>query len=188
MRLTVHLTYRRSELQQHEPEVSPWFPDVCVAFQTPTVFIRSCHGCQALTYRMIGISRRQCMIVYACTVVSPRTVVIQTVVVTWYCDLTRQSMLSYPLPYLADGCEDFLPHASAPAGGSAVPNTVAGDFDSAAGLSGNGTGTPNSSAGPGTWSPQWGWYVTMTPPQVSHRFVFGPRLNHVDMVLVLQIS
>ncbi|CAM9470338.1 unnamed protein product, partial [Hapterophycus canaliculatus] len=30
---------------------------------------------------------------------------------------------------------------------------------------GNAAGTPNSAAGAGTWSPQWGWYVTMTPPQ-----------------------
>lgn len=66
-----------------------------------------------------------------------------------------------------------MPHAGAPAGGSAVLDTaVVGDSDSGAGvapvgLSGNGTGTPNSPAGPGTWSPQWGWYVNMTPPQVS---------------------
>ncbi|CAM9128197.1 unnamed protein product [Scytosiphon promiscuus] len=34
------------------------------------------------------------------------------------------------------------------------------------GVSGpNGAGTPSSGAGAGTWSPQWGWYVTMTPPQ-----------------------
>lgn len=64
-----------------------------------------------------------------------------------------------------------MPHASAPVGGSAVLDTaVVGDSDSGtvpAGLDGNGTGTPNSAAGPGTWSPQWGWYVNMTPPQVS---------------------
>ncbi|CAM9762109.1 unnamed protein product [Ectocarpus sp. 4 AP-2014] len=41
---------------------------------------------------------------------------------------------------------------------------AAGDTGVAAG-SGGGTGTPTAGTSPGTWSPQWGWYVTMTPPQ-----------------------
>ncbi|CBJ48929.1 hypothetical protein Esi_0057_0130 [Ectocarpus siliculosus] len=44
-------------------------------------------------------------------------------------------------------------------GGAAAGDTgVAAD-------SGGGTGTPTAGTSPGTWSPQWGWYVTMTPPQ-----------------------
>lgn len=33
--------------------------------------------------------------------------------------------------------------------------------------SSSGSGTPQHGGAPGTWSPQWGWYVSMTPPQVS---------------------
>lgn len=47
---------------------------------------------------------------------------------------------------------------------------AAGDTGVAVG-SGGGTGTLTAGTSPGTWSPQWGWYVTMTPPQVM--FVVG---------------
>lgn len=67
-----------------------------------------------------------------------------------------------------------FPHTGAPTGGVAVVDAVTG---AGLELSGNGSGTPNTTpnmannmgtaVSPGTWSPQWGWYVTMTPPQVS---------------------
>ncbi|CAM9623492.1 unnamed protein product [Ectocarpus fasciculatus] len=88
---------------------------------------------------------------------------------------------------------DSSVHASAATGGSgggAAPSSVGGEStkheqsegsecpggqrgggaagDTRVGVgvgSGGGTGTPTAGTSPGTWSPQWGWYVTMTPPQ-----------------------
>lgn len=72
----------------------------------------------------------------------------------------------------ADGRAGFspFPHTGPPARGAAV---IDADADAGLELVGNGSGTPNmtnnvaAAVSPGTWSPQWGWYVTMTPPQVS---------------------
>eukprot|EP00903_Cladosiphon_okamuranus_P016270 g15003.t1 len=61
--------------------------------------------------------------------------------------------------------------------GAPAGRATAVDVDTGVGLelSGNDSGTPymaphmtnnmGAAVSPGTWSPQWGWYVTMTPPQ-----------------------
>ncbi|CAM9854471.1 unnamed protein product [Laminaria digitata] len=56
---------------------------------------------------------------------------------------------SMPPPKPGDDAGGFLPHTRSPAGEGGI---------------GMGAGMPPGS-GAGTWSPQWGWYVSMTPPQ-----------------------
>ena len=54
------------------------------------------------------------------------------------------------LPLTVDDGGVFLPHPR--------PQSGEGGIGAAVGM------PPGSGAG--TWSPQWGWYVSMTPPQV----------------------
>lgn len=49
--------------------------------------------------------------------------------------------VSLRIPARSDDCGGILPHTTAV--------------------------TVGMPPGTGTWSPQWGWYVSMTPPQVS---------------------
>lgn len=72
---------------------------------------------------------------------------------------------------------DLITPRSLPGGRAGDAAVVGADTGAGLEFGGNGSGTPNmtpsmtnnvaAAVSPGTWSPQWGWYVTMTPPQVS---------------------
>lgn len=68
-----------------------------------------------------------------------------------------------------DDEQDFLPTST-----SAAEGVIASECDPL-----NGSGGSNGS-GTGTWSPQWGWYVSMTPPQVRQYLLLRERLEKIE--------